>query len=102
MYSTKFLLVLIAMTLAARAVHAADPAFDPSTFPCPDQRKTRHKLHPPSPPTFSCDENRQKFDGGFHNTCCSKDLDLKKLPQSGPFGKLDRKTFDKFCTDLTP
>ncbi|KAI7942606.1 hypothetical protein MJO28_012633, partial [Puccinia striiformis f. sp. tritici] len=60
------------------------------------------KLHPPSPPTFSCDENRQKFDGGFHNTCCSKDLDLKKLPQSGPFGKLDRKTFDKFCTDLTP
>ncbi|POV99251.1 hypothetical protein PSHT_06996 [Puccinia striiformis] len=41
MYSTKFLLVLIAMTLAARAVHAADPAFDPSTFPCPDQKKNQ-------------------------------------------------------------
>ncbi|KAI9612348.1 hypothetical protein KEM48_004210 [Puccinia striiformis f. sp. tritici PST-130] len=57
---------------------------------------------PPLPPQYSCDSQRQIFQSGFHNTCCSKDLDLKKFPKSDHLAKLDRGTFDKFCTDLTP
>ncbi|POW01766.1 hypothetical protein PSHT_09252 [Puccinia striiformis] len=34
---------------------------------------------PTAPPMFTCDEARKKFQGGFHNTCCSKDLDLAKF-----------------------
>ncbi|POV96285.1 hypothetical protein PSHT_15224 [Puccinia striiformis] len=58
---------------------------------------------PSSPPMFTCDVARKKFQGGFHNTCCSKDLDLAKFTApKAPFAKLDRATFDKFCTDTTP
>ncbi|POV96216.1 hypothetical protein PSHT_15242, partial [Puccinia striiformis] len=71
-------------------------------------------LNPPLPPKFSCNSKWQTFQGGFHNTCCSKDLDFRKFPQSVGFhscdilsledhlATLDRGTFDKFCTDLTP
>ncbi|POW17562.1 hypothetical protein PSTT_00266 [Puccinia striiformis] len=125
MYSTKFILLLIAITLSGRAVNAADPAFDPSEFPCPDPKQSKAMclqttvksakqrtdwflipanlatLNPPLPPQYSCDSQRQIFQSGFHNTCCSKDLDLKKFPKSDHLAKLDRGTFDKFCTDLT-
>ncbi|KAI7945410.1 hypothetical protein MJO29_011798 [Puccinia striiformis f. sp. tritici] len=136
MYSTKFILLLIAITLSGRAVNAADPAFDPSEFPCPDPKQSKAMclqttvksakqrtdwfrklffyslrlllfldrgvlievfcisqiflvipanlatLNPPLPPQYSCDSQRQIFQSGFHNTCCSKDLDLKKFPKS--------------------
>ncbi|POV98707.1 hypothetical protein PSTT_14268 [Puccinia striiformis] len=126
MCSTKFILLLIAITLAGGAVHAAELALHTSEFPCPDPKKTKAMclqttaksvkqmtdywlipanlaaLIPGSLPQYTCVLNRQGFQSGFHDTCCSKDLDLKKFPQSDHLSKLDRETFDKFCTDLTP
>ncbi|KAA1071401.1 hypothetical protein PGT21_006039 [Puccinia graminis f. sp. tritici] len=50
---------------------------------------------------FSCDPLRKEYDGGFHNVCCKKDLDLKKFTKpKSKFALLDRKTFDKSCEDM--
>ncbi|KAA1071408.1 hypothetical protein PGT21_006322 [Puccinia graminis f. sp. tritici] len=129
----KFFSVFIAIMLGGLTVEAldrsnTDPAFAPSDFPCVDKSqpqavclgtvvkkakdRTIYYLHSADnapKDTFSCNELRNRFGGGFHNTCCSKDLDLSKFPQTIPqtekkvtFAKLDPKTFDKFCKDLTP